>query len=281
MGNVIPAKPKVPSRTARPVGPEPPILWAMTDRLPADVGILFLAGCPRTGTTALQEYLNVHPQVMVCRERYKWIEPSAVTLTMFEPDRLIDFDRATERYRTDTRRMHMQAILDSKSVAELRWVGDKFPGYLRSIPTLALANPGARFIVTHREVEPVVNSYLARAANEDDSWLGGRDVVDLAINTWNRSLLEFLTVLTDDDIAVLPVAYEAFHADPRMAAARIGGFLDIDMPDELVAEWRRRSDEHRQDRSTDRYLTGDVLARIAHRADRDLEDRVLAAIASP
>ncbi len=253
----------------------------MTGRLPDDIGILFLAGCPRTGTTALQEYLNVHPQVMVCRERYKWIEPSAVTPPMFEPDRLLDFDPKTERYRTDTRRMHMQAILDAKNVDELRWVGDKFPGYLKSIPTLALANPGARFIVTHREIEPVVNSYVARSRNEDDSWLGGRDAVDLAINTWNRSLLELLNVLTADDIAVLPVDYEAFHADPRTGAARIGGFLDIDMPEELVAEWQRRSDEHRQGASTDRYLTGDVLARIAHRVDRDLEDRVLAAIASP
>ena len=32
---------------------------------------LFVCGCARSGTTAFGDYLNQHPEVLLCQERYK------------------------------------------------------------------------------------------------------------------------------------------------------------------------------------------------------------------
>jgi Sulfotransferase family len=246
--------------------------------LPDDVRILFVAGCPRSGTTALQEYLNADPRIMIGRERYKWIPPEQITWASFQPTALLDFDPETEQYRTATRLMHMERILQSKEIPNLAWVGDKYPGYLAALQQLRTANPGCRFLITHRDIEPIVNSYVARSKNPDDSWLGGRDPLDLAINTWNRSLGQLLEALRSPNRDVLPVPYDSFHQSPRQWANRIGAFLDIAIPDSVVRVWEERSNAHRTHGGTANNLGPRELDRIAEKANRGLELQVKKAI---
>ena len=255
----------------------------MTDRspiapLPDDVGLLFIGGCPRTGTTALQEYLNVHPQLMIGRERYKWTPPASITRDDFEIDALLEFDPEMERYRTETRLKHMKRIIADKEVTELRWVGDKYPGYLEHLSEMSQNNPGAKFMVTHRDVTPVVNSYVGRSKNPDDSWLGGRDVLDLAIRTWNRSVRQLHDALLTPQLDILPVPYESFFASPEEWLDRIGRFLAIDMPSEVGDEWKKRSATHSDRGGTSNHLGPKELARIEEMADRRLEAETIALI---
>ncbi len=243
--------------------------------LPETVGLLFVAGCPRTGTTALQEYLNVHPGIMIGRERYKWIAPESVSREMFEAPALLAFDPSTEKYRTETRLMHMERIISAKDISQLSWVGDKYPGYLDHLDALNKTNPGCRFIVTHRDVTPVVNSYVARSKNPDDSWLGGRDVLDLAIRTWNRAVTQMRDALLSPELTLLPVPYDEFHQSTGEWIDRIGTFLEIDMPDGVAEEWERRSAAHTKRGGSASHLGPDEHRRIEEKADRQTEAELL------
>lgn len=223
----------------------------------------------------------MHPKVMIARERYKWVPPETLNSSSFTRSALLDFDPETEQHRTAARRDHMERILAAKDIENLAWIGDKYPGYLGSMQTLATTNPGCRFIMTHRGIDAVVNSYVGRSRNPLDSWLGGRDlleVVDLAINTWNRSLGQILEAIRTPDLDVLVVPYDDFHADPVTWAVIIGDFLDLDMPAALVAEWQRRSEGHLSSKGTANVLSDDLKGRIALKANHALETELLAAI---
>jgi hypothetical protein len=51
---------------------------------------LFVSGCARSGTTAFSDYLNQHPELLVCRERYKYIADE-ITPDHFTFDRILDY----------------------------------------------------------------------------------------------------------------------------------------------------------------------------------------------
>lgn len=52
---------------------------------------LFIAGCPRSGTTALTRYLNLHPEILLCIERYKYLDPERITPDLFTFKRILNY----------------------------------------------------------------------------------------------------------------------------------------------------------------------------------------------
>jgi acetoacetate decarboxylase len=67
---------------------------------------LFIAGPGRSGTTALTVYLNEHPEVLVCRERFTGWPRQKITPELFTFERIMDFEDGYEppHRNTDTRR---------------------------------------------------------------------------------------------------------------------------------------------------------------------------------
>src|SRR3712207_3868027 len=128
---------------------------------------LFIAGCPRSGTTALTEYLNQHEEVLVCIERYKYAPPpQEINPSLFTFDRILDYREGE----TNTPRERHAKLLERKDLAKLKWIGDKRGMYFKWFEQLAENNPGARFIVIHRPIEEVARSFEARKNNPNDHW---------------------------------------------------------------------------------------------------------------
>ena len=149
---------------------------------------LYIGGPSRSGTTALTSYLNRHPEVMICRERFKWIPRKDVTPEVFTFERILNFEDGYEERDTARRKQVHEELVGNKDPQKLRWMGDKYPAYVRTLERLSENNPGASFILTYRPVEEVAESYEARSRNPEDAWLGGRDGFRLGVEGWNRAM---------------------------------------------------------------------------------------------
>lgn len=197
---------------------------------------LFVAGCQRTGTTAFTEYMNSHPEVLICRERYKYM-PLEVTFDHFSFERILDYSEAE----TNVPEEQYAELLTRKDPAELKWIGDKNPDYYKHFARLLEQNPGARFIVMHRPVEEVAESFEARAKNPEDHWPTHYDF-ELAVKLWNLALNNIREFVQNEPEAnVLILDYHDFFRRTETCVPLISRFLEIEFPDPVLADWRERS----------------------------------------
>jgi hypothetical protein len=134
-----------------------------------DRSYAFLCGCGRSGTTALVELVNRHPDVAIGYERFadRAIK-GTLTPDLFTPERFADFqkgDTFRSSYAGDPIREQVVHKFHSARV-----VGDKVPTLFRNLDQLdAFDDPKVVFIV--REPFAVAQSFVARARNpEDKGW---------------------------------------------------------------------------------------------------------------
>lgn len=197
---------------------------------------LFVAGCQRTGTTAFTEYMNSHPEVLICRERYKYM-PREVTFDHFSFERILDYSEAE----TNVPEEQYVELLARKDPAKLRWIGDKNPDYHKHLERLLRQNPGAHFIIMHRPLEEVAESFEARTKNPEDHWPAHYDF-ELAVKLWNLALnktREFMEKEPEANVLILD--YHDFFRRTETCVLLISRFLEIEFPDPVLADWRERS----------------------------------------
>lgn len=133
---------------------------------------LFLVGCPRSGTTLLQQILDRHPAVRVIPEtayfstlvglgksglRRHWarmVEDLGVTVP--PPAGRLGWDARTARTYLD-----LAALVAGDDAAGLAWFGDKTPDHLRVAIRIAGLLPEARFLALTRDGRDVAASLAA------------------------------------------------------------------------------------------------------------------------
>ncbi|MBA3232306.1 MAG: sulfotransferase [Acidobacteria bacterium] len=199
--------------------------------------VLFVAGPGRSGTTAFANYLNQHRQVLVCRERYKFIQDE-ITPDLFTFERILDYREGE----TNLPREHHEDLLAKKDEDALEWVGDKTPSYVRSMGNLAKNNPGARFVVLYRPVEEVAESYDARSKNPEDGWLGGKNGFEIGVRDWNIAMKKTRQfVESGRSPEVLVVSYHDFFGDSEASIPLVSRFLELDFDDSVREAWSKMS----------------------------------------
>lgn len=132
---------------------------------------LFIAGCARSGTTALTRLLNSHPDIFVGTELFRTEFSSQSDL--FNKD-LFHGDR----YQGKLAEM-------KESTSTLRYIGDKFPAYYRNYDFLFSRFDKAKIIFIVRNIFDVAQSYKARKIHPTNPWKKG---VRRAVKEWNESL---------------------------------------------------------------------------------------------
>ncbi len=98
---------------------------------------LFVGGCQRSGTTAFAEYMNQHRQILICRKRYRHV-PKHITPSFIIFEKILERDERASNGRSE----YHAGLLERKDPAELRWIGDKAPKYVRHLEVLHKNNPG-------------------------------------------------------------------------------------------------------------------------------------------
>lgn len=206
------------------------------------MNILFITGPGRSGTTALTDYLNVHPEILVCRERYKFVVPE-IRPSFFGPEKVLG-DRKGE---TSMPAWVDDGLFEEEDLMGLKWIGDKNPGYVKSMALLLKNNPGARFIVTYRPIEEVAESYEEVSRDPSGAWLTGQDGFKVGVESWNvtmRKTRRFVEGCLEYGLTpnLLIVSYQDFFGDRQKDCAQlISRFLDLELDDDIANTWEAMS----------------------------------------
>jgi len=205
---------------------------------------LLVTGCQRSGTTAFAEYMNDHEAVLLTRERYKYISPKDIAPEMFSFGRILQSEEgetnAPARYHSD--------LLLRKEPSRLKWLGDKNPGYVRSLPILSANIPDARFILLYRSVEEVAESFDAKANNPRDHW-PEKNNFEAAIKVWNKAQQNTRRFIeSHSDVAVLVIDYQDFFGDAVVSVPLLASFLELEFGPPVLHAWEQRSKAFREKR---------------------------------
>jgi Sulfotransferase family len=144
---------------------------------------LFIAGCPRSGTSALVFLLNEHPQIALGFERFKrtraLLDPFHFTPAQFFSPVLAETDIQGE--------LLYRRLRERWNSGSVKVLGDKVPLYWRVLPELFARFPSARMILMVRELQDVAASFDRRARDPGDWWPAENDRT-LAVTMWNEAL---------------------------------------------------------------------------------------------
>ena len=132
--------------------------------LPSQKRHLFVCGCPRSGTTALQLLLVSHPRIVLGAERYSILARKGKGLhpDLFTKNRFFDIRPRDTFYDAAKYRSYYDAL--KPRFDDAAWVGDKAPWLFYSLDYINREFPSAHIIViVRRNPQDVASSYQVRA----------------------------------------------------------------------------------------------------------------------
>jgi hypothetical protein len=221
---------------------------------------VFIVGCPRSGTTLLQRILDAHPDIAITPETH-WVPSYFNKLLRKEPEGWV-----TPKFLTKLLRYHrfaqlgisreeLEGLLNSDGpIAYHQFVsaiydfygrargkslvGDKTPGYARSIPLLHDLWPAAKFVHLIRDGRDVCLSavnwqkpgkLLVRCA----TW-GAEPVITAALWwEWHvRLAREAARALGPG--RYYEIRYESLVANPRTEMAKLCAFLNVPFAEAML-----------------------------------------------
>jgi hypothetical protein len=205
---------------------------------PRKPGALFVCGSDRSGTTALADYLNRHPKILVCQESPETTEQGEITLDPTTFERMLEPlpkepGDATPHNGGDRLVEPRAELLADRDPSGLQWIGASNSDYLMRMESVAANNPGARFIVMYRPIEEVAESWKPEDAA---GRLNGDDGFGRAVRTWNRGLQGTRRFIRESLIPrVLIIDYHDFLYRTETVAPLISRFLELEFDETLTA----------------------------------------------
>jgi hypothetical protein len=199
----------------------------------------FIIGCARSGTTMLRDVLRADRK-LVCPEEtqyYRWGDPFGTNrfVNLVAKNATIRKHRAIDgidealfagilreaRSRRSLLLNYMEEFKRAKNAVDARWF-DKSPQNIYGLPLLVHDFPEAAFIHIVRNPLNVSTSLLEGKVLAVPSIIA-------AANYWNEAVAIFNTLKPIIRDRCFELRYEDFTARPMEEAARLGGFLGIDV----------------------------------------------------
>jgi chondroitin 4-sulfotransferase 11 len=235
------------------------------DGIPQRPGRLFVCGCDAIGTTALANYLNRHPEILIPQESPRRPQKGDISLNFPTFEGILDLPLPKNLASDDHGKRlaaHRTASLTNKDLTKLRWIGLHDPDYARHLESIAGRNPGARFMVVYRSIEEVARSQQKDA---DDGF-------EQAVKAWNRTLQRVRRFIRDSLMPrVLLISYNDFRYRPEAVVPLISRFLALEFDELPVAEETLRPGKE----SLEKALGEEGKASIQKHANRVAEAWIL------
>ena len=210
---------------------------------------LFIAGCARSGTSALVQLLTGSSRIVLGMERYGHLVQAnnfKLTPEHFTKERFLTlesgdtfYDNVLDFHKFDPN------IVDKLDTCE--WIGDKRHDLYEVYDQLFGAFPDAKVIFIYRNISEVASSFHGRI-QEGKNWPASKNF-ESAVREWNRSL--FLTkeaIKKGYDISV--VEYNTLFCSSRDLSP-LFNLLDIEVNAEVkerITSIRKRSEVLKQER---------------------------------
>ncbi len=238
---------------------------------------LFVAGCPRSGTTLLQRMLDNHPQLAVANEAN--VVPRSALKSSADPRQpltrdLVDevvghkffghleVDEETARAlaaATSTLVGYVEALFDEFARRRgKRFAGDKVPEYGRYLVSLAALFPSARNILIIRDGRDVALATLdwmtpTRFLGRRAMWR--EEPVAMCALYWNRQVLDGRRGGAQIGAErCLEIRYEELVKAPEAVLRSITSFLELPFDRTMLDYHRGRTHKGPALQSKDRWL---------------------------
>jgi hypothetical protein len=217
---------------------------------------VFLVGCPRSGTTLLQQMLNTHPAVAIAPEthfiRRFWLQRrnyGELTIDSNYHGLIDDIVRMPEfsemelnadDYRTTAMsepreystlfRLLLEQLAHRRGAAV---IGEKTPNHLLYMPTLSDFFPRALFVHIVRDPRAVMNSW------RNVPWSTGSLVSDAMV--WRRYMAMARRRPPHNRARLLVVRYEGLVTDPEQTLRTVCRFIHVDFESAMLSFHQRAS----------------------------------------
>jgi len=251
------------------------------DELPRKPGLLFVCGCDQEGTTALADYLNRHPEILVCQESSETTQQEEITLDLSTVEGMLGLGpKETEDSTSinDGGRLVMRHAesLAKKDPATLRWISANNSDYMWRMESVAANNPGARFIVVYRPIEEVAAS---RGTKETEDHHNSKDGFGQAVKTWNRSLQGTRRFIKDSLLPrVLLINYRDFLYRTETVVSLISRFLELEFDETVTTDRADEALQYERERRVEETLSREKRSLIQKHANRAAETWILGRI---
>jgi hypothetical protein len=201
--------------------------------------LIFLTGCPRSGTTWLQLLISRHPQILSGPESYFFdscIRPALNTYENFERlNKMVglrayhdphQFDRLMSRFSYDL----LSPALDKLKPGQ--FFLEKTPKHALSLPLIRRILPEARIIHITRDPRSVAASLLAASQSWGSHW--APRFTFLAALRWRHFFETVKKSVPLQTTHFLSVDYESLHAQTEKTLRHIFCFLNLKADDQMI-----------------------------------------------
>jgi hypothetical protein len=212
------------------------IMWIRYTRIfMMERKFVFLCGCPRSGTTALQQLISESASVACGIERFnrRLMIDDALRKEHFEKERFFASNPHDSWY-TDPMTSKFAGFYRGlyERYDQALWVGDKIPQSYRKYSSIQAHFSNPKFLFIYRNVFDVCLSYKQRLFNPQDNW---EKSPENALVDWNQSLLDTKKALSAG-VDVLGISYEElFLKKSQKVVSQIFSFLEIPVPKNVMA----------------------------------------------
>lgn len=228
---------------------------------------LFVAGCQRSGTTALLDFLNRDPRIALGRERFKFVT-GEISPASFAPEHFLS------PMASETNFLSGAEFDDARSKFEagtLRYLGDKTPRYGMVLARLLKVFEHGKVLFLHRDLLRVAASFNARAANPKDRWPRENDYRQ-AVKTWSKNLERFVQAKEGPGSdRVLGVRYEDFFSNGDRQLQRLYSFLQLEVTDAVISAYHETCDGWERRAAADLNLSEREVDELLRLKPNDLE----------
>lgn len=254
---------------------------------------LFVAGCPRSGTTALTRLLNLHPEVVVGLERFKGLygKSREIDPELFSKDRFFEFHEGESNY-VPAKSAEATAFYDNAKTKfdKAKFVGDKYPQFFRFYGPLFKSFPDAKIIFIFRDASFVAQSWQRRA-DDTSRWPADNDARK-AVGYWNDALAYTLAYTQIKRNAFVFVEYNEFFSAKeaglldlfRRLGATMNPTIEAQLAESTVAEYARTETVFERGldlpKDVSRFIKNNADINLYRRAKRILEVQQTDAVAA-
>ena len=205
----------------------------------AEKSSLIVTGVARSGTTALGELFNAHPDICLGIERFKfqYLLAGNYTRDLFEKGRFFDF-REEDTNLDPAKRPVWKPVYDeiARKWDTARIIGDKVPDLLPHLPDFMAQNPDFYYVCILRNLKDVALSWQKRADKPRDSWPRAKGFA-AACQSWEDQYRGLHDMMGNRALRrkVLLLDYDTMYLKPAQTEAAILSFLGL-TPDEGFAK---------------------------------------------
>jgi len=195
---------------------------------------LFIGGVARSGTSALCEMLNCHPEIAMGMERYKSLAANGELFSraesLFVKEKFFDFEpcetnvpmvggKYDELYRDMERKFQ-----------KVTYVGDKVPSYYKHVDRLMDSFPGAKIIIIWRALVDVAMSW-ERRSKDTSSWpsING---MEAAAKEWSVAMDTIIQARENHRGSLVLLDYEDVFKVGNPIPKRLINWLGLEMTED-------------------------------------------------